>query len=117
MCARGKIMITYEDFIKIDFRTGKILEIEDFPKAKKPAYKVKVDFGPEIGIKWSSVQAKREYSKEELLNRQVIGVVNFPPKNIAGFMSEVLLVGVPGEDGGLSLLIPSRPAQIGGKVY
>jgi len=111
-------MITYEDFSKVDMRVGKIIHVEDFERARKPSYKVKVDFGPEIGVKWSSVQAKREYTKEELMGRQVIGVVNFPPKNIAGFMSEVLLLGVPAEDGNLSLLEPSRqPAQLGGKVY
>ena len=110
-------MITYDDFVKIEMRTGKIIHVEDFPRAKKPSYKVKADFGPEVGIKWSCVQAKREYTQEELLNRQVIGVLNFPPKNIAGFMSEVLLLGVPAADGGLSLLIPSREALIGGRVY
>ncbi|MFA5247080.1 MAG: tRNA-binding protein [Candidatus Micrarchaeia archaeon] len=108
--------ISYEDFSKVDMRTGKIIQVEDFPQAKKPAYKVKVDFGPEIGIKCSSVQATN-YSKEELTGKTVIGVVNFPPKNIAGFLSEVLLLGVPGEDGNLSLLSPSRPAKVGGKVY
>lgn len=111
-------MITYEDFSKVDMRVGKIIQVEDFERAQKPSYKVKVDFGPEIGVKWSSVQAKREYTKEELIGWQVVGVVNFPPKNIAGFMSEVLLLGVPAEDGSLSLLEPSRrPAQLGGKVY
>ena len=111
-------MITYEDFSKVDMRVGKVINVEDFKRARKPSYKVEVDFGPEIGIKWSSVQAKREYTKEELIGREVIGVVNFPPKNIAGFISEVLLLGVPAEDGSLSLLEPShRPTQLGGKVY
>ena len=110
-------MINYDDFAKVDIRVGKIVSVEDFPRARKPAYKVRVDFGPEIGLKWSSVQAKRDYAQEELLGRQVVGVVNFPPKNIAGFMSEVLLLGVPAEDGGLSLLTPSRIAQVGGRMY
>lgn len=110
-------MITYDEFAIVDVRVGKIVSVEDFPRARKPTYKVQVDFGPEIGIKWSSVQAKREYTREEILGRQVLGVVNFPPKNIAGFMSEVLILGVPAEDGSLSLLMPSRPAQLGGRMY
>jgi tRNA-binding protein len=110
-------MATYDDFLKLDVRTGKIIEVDEFPRARVPSYRVKVDFGPEIGIKESSVQAKREYPAEELMNRQVVAVVNFPPKNIAGFMSEVLILGVPAEDGGLSILEPSRPAQLGGKLY
>ncbi len=111
-------MATYEDFLKVDMRAGKIVAVEDFPKASKPAYKVQVDFGSGIGLKWSSVQAKKAYAKEELMDRQVIGVVNLPPKNIAGFMSEVLLIGVDMEDGSLSLLEPSRrPARIGSRVY
>lgn len=115
---QGGTMITFEDFKKVDMRVGRITQVEEHVRARKPSYKVGVDFGPEIGVKWSSVQAKREYSKEELLGRQVVGVVNFPAKNIAGFMSEVLLLGVPVEDGSLSLLEPSRrPAQLGGKVY
>ncbi len=110
--------ITYEDFSKVDMRVGEIIQIEDFERAHKPSYRVRVNFGSEVGIKWSSVQAKNEYTKKELIGKQVIGIVNFPPKNIAGFMSEVLLLGVPAEDGSLSLLEPSRrPAQLGGRVY
>jgi len=108
--------ISFEDFSKVDLRTGKIIQVEDFPQARKPAYKVKVDFGPEIGIKQSSVQATN-YSKDELMGKTVVGVVNFAPKNIAGFQSEVLLLGVPGEDGKLSLLVPSKAAKIGEKVF
>lgn len=111
-------MATYEDFEKLDIRVGQIISVEDFERVRKPSYRVSVDFGPEVGIRQSSVQAKVEYQPEELLHRQVVGVVNFPPKNIAGFLSEVLLLGVPGEDGGLSLLEPSRrPARLGGRVY
>jgi tRNA-binding protein len=110
-------MISYEDFARVDMRVGVIIHVEEFPKARKPAYKVQVDFGPQIGVKWSSVQAKRDYAVAELLYRQVIGVVNFPPKNIAGFLSEVLLLGVPAEDGGLSLLMPDRSALLGERVY
>lgn len=110
-------MITYEDFTKVDMRAGNIIAVEDFPRGRKPTYKVQVDFGDEVGTKWSTVQAKSEYTKEEMLGRLVVAVVNFPPKNIAGFMSEVLIIGVPAEDGSLSLLMPTRGAKIGGKVY
>lgn len=109
--------ISFDDFLKVEMRVGKIIKVENFDKAKKPTYKVQVDFGEEVGPRWSSVQARTEYAKEEMLGRLVIGVVNFPPKNIAGFMSEVLILGVPAEDGSLSLLIPSRGARIGGHVY
>jgi len=110
-------MITYDDFLKVDMRVGKIISVEDFPRAIHPSYKVKVDFGPEIGIKSSSVQAKLNYTIEQMMDRQVVAVVNFPPKNIAGFLSEVLILGVPTEEGGLSLLLPSLKAKIGGSVY
>ncbi|MBI5357697.1 tRNA-binding protein [Candidatus Saccharibacteria bacterium] len=109
-------MIDYEHFSMVDIRAGQIIEVEDFPRAKNPSYKVKVDFGSEIGIKNSSVQATN-YTKEELLNLQVIGVVNMPARNIAGFMSEVLILGVEGEDGKLALLTPSRSAKIGSQAY
>ncbi len=109
--------ITYEDFEKVDIRVGKIAHVEDFARARKPSYRVQVDFGPEIGMKWSSVAARQEYTREEMLGRLVVAVVNFPPKNIAGFMSEVLVLGVPHEDGSLSLLQPSRPAKLGGRAY
>src|SRR5207244_2061227 len=105
------------DFMKVDMRTGRVVHVEDFERARKPAYKVKVDFGPEIGVKWSSIQAKREYRPEEIIGRLVIGVVNFPPKNIAGFMSEVLILGVPSADGGVVLLQPGDEAMIGGRAY
>jgi tRNA-binding protein len=110
-------VISYDDFAKVDMRVGIIVHAEDFPRARNPSYKVQVDFGAEIGVKWSSVQAKRDYTLEELLGRQVIGVVNFPPKNIAGFQSEALLLGVIAEDSGLSLLMPDREAKIGTRVY
>jgi tRNA-binding protein len=109
--------IRYDDFLQVDMRVGVIIHVEDFPRARKPAYKVQVDFGDGIGVKWSSVQAKSDYATSALLNRRVIGVVNFPPKNIAGFQSEVLLLGVTAEDGGLSLLMPDRATQPGERVY
>jgi tRNA-binding protein len=111
------VQISYEDFEKVDIRVGKVIHVEDFPRARKPSYRVQVDFGPDIGVKWSSIGAKQEYTKEEMLGRLVVAVVNFPPKNIAGFMSEVLVLGVPHEDGSLSLLQPSKPARLGGKAY
>ena len=107
---------TFEDFQRLDLRTGVILAVEDFPRARMPAYRVTVDFGPEIGTKRSSVQATN-YSKDALIGMQVVGVVNVPPRNIAGFRSEVLILGVPGEDGALALLTPSRRARTGGAVY
>ncbi len=109
-------MATIEDFQRLDIRTGVILAVEDFPRARTPAYRAKVDFGPEIGTKRSSIQATN-YGKGELVGMRVVGVVNLPPRNIAGFLSEVLILGVPGEDGALALLTPSRPARAGGAVY
>ena len=110
--------ITYDDFRRVDMRVGEIREVLDFERARNPSYKVRVDFGAEVGEKWSSVQAKLAYTKEELIGKQVIGVVNFPPKNIAGFLSEVLILGVEKSDGSLSLLEPSRrPAGVGFRVY
>lgn len=110
--------ITYDDFRRVDMRVGEVREVLDFDRAKNPSYKLRIDFGPEIGEKWSSVQAKTAYTKEELLGRQVIAVVNFAPKNIAGFMSEVLVLGVHLADDSMSLLEPSRrPAVVGFRVY
>lgn len=91
--------ITYEDFEKVDIRVGKIVEINDFPEARKPAYKLKIDFGPEIGVKNSSVQAVGAHTKEELLNSLVCCVVNFPPKQVGPFISEVLTLGFKNTDG------------------
>lgn len=112
----GDGMATYEDFQRLDIRAGVITEVEDFPRARTPSYRVTVDFGPAIGVKRSSAQATN-YRKDELVGMVVVAVVNMPPRNIAGLMSEVLILGVPGEDGAVSLLTPSRPAPIGGGVY
>ncbi len=101
-------MATIEDFQKLDIRVGKILEVQDFPEAKKPAYKLKVDFGPEVGIKNSSVQIVALYKKEELLGKLVLGVVNFPPRKIGPFESEVLTLGVPDAEGKVILIIPDK---------
>jgi tRNA-binding protein len=110
-------MISYDDFLQVDMRVGVIVHVEDFPKARNPSYKVQVDFGSDVGLKWSSVQAKRDYTIAELIGEQVIGVVNFPPKNIAGFQSEVLILGVDTADGQLSLLRPVMEAKLGTRVY
>lgn len=109
-------MIAWEDFEKVDMRVGVITAVEDFPRARMPSYRVTVDFGPEVGTRRSSIQATN-YAREELLGLRVVGVVNFPPKNIAGFLSEALILGVPGDDGHVALLTPSRPAGLGGRVY
>ncbi len=108
--------VNYDAFLKLDMRVGEIVEVQDFPAARHPAYKVRVLFGPEVGELWSSVQATN-YPKQALVGKQVIGVVNLPPKDIAGFRSQCLILGVPGQDGMLSILVPSRPSAVGGKVY
>ncbi len=111
-------MATIEDFEKLDIRVGKIIEIEDFPEAKKPSYKIKIDFGEEIGIKSSSAQLVALYTKDELKNKLVLGVVNFPPRKIGPFLSEVLTLGVPGKEGNCVLIVPDKEiAEIGGKLY
>ena len=94
-------MATIDDFLKLDIRVGKVIEVSDFPEAKKPAYKLKIDFGSEIGVKNSSVQIIALYSKEELVGKLVLGVVNFPPRKIGPFESEVLTLGIPDADGKL----------------
>lgn len=109
-------MITYDDFVKVDMRVGIIREVQDNPRARKPAYILRIDFGSEIGEKWSSAQITH-YAKESLIGQVVIGVVNFPPKQIAGFTSEVLVLGVPDAEGRVILLQPEDEALIGGRVY
>lgn len=110
-------MINYDDFAKVDIRVGEIISVEDFPEARKPAYKLTINFGEEIGTKRSSVQIVANYTKEELIGRQVIGVVNFPPKQIGPFLSEVLTLGVEDEDDNVVLLIPSMKARLGSKMF
>lgn len=109
-------MINWNDFEKIDIRVGTVIEVTDFPKARKPAYKLIIDFGTETGIKRSSAQITVHYKKEELLNRQVIAVVNFPPKQIADFISECLVLGVYDENKDVVLLKPERMVQNGMKI-
>ena len=108
-------MATFEDFTKLDIRVGTVLEAEVFEKAKKPAYRLKIDFGKEIGIKKSSAQITERYSADELVGKQVLAVVNFPPRQIADFMSEVLVLGTY-SDGGVVLITPDKPVDNGDKL-
>jgi len=110
-------MPSFEDFQKLDVRVGKIVEIEDFPEAKKPTYKLKIDFGSEIGIKKSCAQLCSNYTKENLKGKLVLGVVNFPPRQIGPATSEVLTLGVPGKNNECVLIQPEREVDIGGKLY
>ncbi len=109
--------ITYVDFSRIDIRVGRIVSVEDFPEARKPAYKLTIDFGAEIGIKKSSVQIVKNYTKEELKDKLIIGVVNFPLKQIGPFFSEVLTLGVPDQNGDVVLLAPTKTVPAGGKMF
>lgn len=108
-------MITWTDFEKIDMRVGTIIEINDFPEARNPAFKLTIDFG-KLGIKISSAQITALYTKEELINKQVIAVVNFPPKQIGTFMSECLVMGVYGDDKEVTLLLPERLVKNGFRI-
>lgn len=108
--------ITWNDFEKIDMRVGTVIGVSDFPKARKPAYQLIIDFGADMGIKRSSAQITNHYAKEDLLNRQVIAVVNFPPKQIADFISECLVLGVYDENKDVILLQPAHAAQNGMKI-
>lgn len=108
--------ITWSEFERVELRVGTVVAVEDFPEARKPAYKVRVDFGPEVGIRQSSAQITALYSKDELLGRQVIGVVNFPAKQIGPFLSEFLLTGLYREDGSVVLAVPDKPVPDGAKL-
>ena len=110
-------MITYDDFAKVDIRVGRIIRVEPFPEARKPAFKLWVDFGPEIGERRSSAQITAHYTPETLLGRQVLGVVNFPPRQIGPVMSEVLVLGVPDEEGQVVLIGPGHDVPLGGKLF
>ncbi|WP_339744102.1 tRNA-binding protein [uncultured Rubinisphaera sp.] len=108
--------ISWSDFERIEMRVGTIIIVDDFPEARKPAYKIKVDFGAEIGIKQSSAQITDLYSKDDLLNRQIVGVINFPAKQIGPVRSECLITGFYNEDGAVVLAIPERPIGNGAKL-
>ena len=110
-------MIAYEDFGKVDIRVGRITRAEPFPEARKPAYRLWVDFGPEIGEKKSSAQITANYAAEDLPGRMVVAVVNFPPRQIGPMRSEVLVLGVPDEAGEVVLLTPQKDVPTGGRMY
>lgn len=109
--------ITYADFDAVDIRAGTIIAAEDYPEARKPAYKLQIDFGPEIGVKKTSAQITRHYTPETLVGRQVMAVVNFPPRQIGKFMSEVLTLGFPDEDGEVVLAAIDKSVPNGGKLF
>lgn len=109
--------IAYDDFQKVDIRVGTVIRAEPYPEARKPAVKVWVDFGSPLGVKKSSAQLTKHYTPESLLGRQVIAVVNFPPRQIGAFMSEILVLGLPDTDNQVVLLGPDQPVPNGGRLY
>ncbi len=109
--------ITFDDFQKVDIRVGKIVRAEPFPEARKPALKLWVDFGEQIGQKKCSAQIAKHYAPESLVDRKVLAVVNFPPRQIGKFMSEILVLGVPDDDGDVVLIKPDLDVPIGGRLY
>ncbi len=109
--------IRFEDFERVDIRVGRIVHADTFPEARKPAYRLQIDFGPEIGTKRSSAQLTVHYEPRELVGRLVMAVVNFPPRQIGPFMSEVLTLGVPDESGAVVLVTPDKTVPIGGRLF
>jgi len=109
--------IAFDDFLKVDIRVGTVIEARPFPEARKPAFQLRIDFGPEIGIRKSSAQITKNHTLEALVGRQVLAVVNFPPRQIGPFMSEVLTLGLPDDAGEVMLIGPDRPVPNGGRMY
>lgn len=109
--------IGFDDFLKVDVRIGRVIEAEPFPEARKPAFKLRIDFGPDVGVKKSSAQITRHYTIEQLQGRLVAAVVNFPPRQIGPFMSEVLTLGFPDADGEVVLVGVDRDAIVGGRLF
>jgi tRNA-binding protein len=109
--------ITFDDFLKVDIRVGRILAVEPFPQARKPAFKLTIDFGPEIGTKRSSAQITVNHTPEDLVGTLVLAVVNFPPRQIGPFLSEVLTLGLPDASGDVMLIRPDRDVPVGGRLY
>jgi tRNA-binding protein len=109
--------ITFDEFLRVDVRVGRIVEVRPFPAARKPAYQLEVDFGPVIGRRRSSAQLTQRYQPDELLGRQVLAVVNFPTRQIATFFSEVLVLGVPDADGNVVLVEPQAEVPLGGRLF
>jgi tRNA-binding protein len=110
-------VIAWSDFEKVDVRVGRIVQVDDFPEARKPAWRLTIDFGSELGRKRSSAQLKALYTREALLGRLVLAVVNFPPKQIGPFMSECLTLGLPDEQGNVVLIGPDRDLPLGGRLF
>lgn len=110
-------MITYSDFEKVDIRVGQIISVDDFPEARKPAYKLTIDFGPEIGVKRSSAQITVRYTKDNLVGKKILAVVNFPEKQIGPFVSQVLTLGTPDSNGDVLLVDPGDNAVLGAKLF
>lgn len=110
-------MASYEDFEKLDIRVGRVIEVHDFPEARKPAYKLRIDLGPEVGVKTSSAQLPSTYDKTQLEGKLVMCVVNFPPRQIGPVKSEVLTLGVPNESGDCILVAPDKEIPLGGRLF
>lgn len=110
-------MITFADFERVDIRVGRITRVDLFPEARKPAYKLLIDFGAELGTRRSSAQLTRHYAAEDLVGRLVLAVVNFPPRQIGPFMSEVLTLGLPDSAGAVVLAVPDKDVPLGGKLF
>lgn len=110
-------MITFADFERVDIRTGRIVRADSFPEARNPAYKLVIDFGAGIGTRHSSAQLTRHYQPADLIGRLVLAVVNFPPRQIGPFMSEVLTLGVPDGEGSVVLVVPDKDVPLGGKLF